>query len=511
MKRLAICCDGTWNTPGQTDRGIPAPTNVTKLYNAVAEHGADGIEQKKYYHPGVGTDPGWRSKLFGGGLGKGLDNNIKSAYRFLADHYASGDEIYLFGFSRGAYTVRSLGGLVSGFGILDTTDLSEAEIWGRIDKLYDDGYRRGRTHVGNAWAFRPPPQGEEKIPIRFIGVWDTVGALGIPDDLGLLNLLDRKHDYTFHDTMLGKNTQTARHAIAMDERRASFQPTLWTNVEGRDVKQLWFPGVHSDVGGGYAHAGLSDGALAWMIGEAGGQGQPGSGEAPAPALAFDEALLRQLRPDHHAILHDSLASGFFSLLPTQPRSIPCLPQGPDLHTSAISRHTDPPITQAPYRATRTLASGEEIALDIFAAQFWNDTGLYLEADATYDMVATGEWRDASIVCGPDGADGRNWAHRIGSVLGRAELWLRRKANNASANVFMTRRHEEYPWFCLVGAIANGRGVDDDEVIAAHETQRIGTKLRWTPEASGYFYAYANDAWRFYKNNSGRLRLTVKRL
>ena len=104
--------------------------------------------------------------------------------------------------------------------------------------------------------------------MHFIGVWDTVGALGIPDHLGVLNLLEEPNKYKFHDTQLNPLVKHARHAIAVDEMRQSFEPTLWTRTEGRDVKQVWFPGAHSDVGGGYRETGLSDGALAWMVAEA---------------------------------------------------------------------------------------------------------------------------------------------------------------------------------------------------------------------------------------------------
>jgi hypothetical protein len=510
MKRLAICCDGTWNTPDQSDGGIPTPTNVVRLYNALADAGEDGVEQRKYYHPGVGTDPGLWSKLAGGGLGAGLDRNIMSSYRYLAGSYQTGDEIYLFGFSRGAYTVRSLAGMVGRCGILDTTDLEEPEVWRRIEAIYKKGYRKRGLCTEDGWRFHAPPKGMEKVPIRFIGVWDTVGALGIPDDMAFLNLLDGFHDYTFHDTELSNGIQTARHAIAMDERRASFQPTLWTDVKDRDVKQVWFPGVHSDVGGGYAETGLSDGALKWMIGES-----QGNGAANGPCLAFKNSLLNQLKPSHHGVLHDSL-KGAFSLLPTMPRSVPCLHgAGAELHGSATGRFEDPPITQAPYRPTRQLAPGDSATIDIFAINPWNDTGLFLEVGAVYELSASGEWLDKNVPCGPDGMDDGNFhlrevIHLVGSALGKAEDLFKQLSGSKDANFLMTKRHEKYPWFCLVGAIANGPGVDPETKVTLHETEKIGTQLTWTPKASGYLYAFANDGWRFYDNNKGSVRLTVRR-
>jgi len=510
MKRIVVCCDGTWNTADQTEGGKPTPTNVVRLYNAVADADEQNVAQKKYYHPGVGTDPGLWNKLAGGGLGKGLDRNIMSGYRFLTDNYATGDEIYLFGFSRGAYTARSLAGMIGRCGILDTAGSPESEIWSRIETIFVEGYRKRRPYKEDGWLFHSPPAGSESVPIRFLGVWDTVGALGVPDDLAILNLLDKTHDYTFHDTELSDSILTARHAVAIDEQRASFQPTLWTKVEGRDVEQLWFPGVHSDVGGGYAETELSDGALKWMIDEASGRGA-----AKGPRLAFMKPLLDQIEPDHHGVLHNSLSS-VFAMLPTMPRSAPCLSGGKDmpLHPSATKRFTDPPIAQAPYRPTRLLKAGESVAIDVYAINPWNDTGLFLEAGTRYEFTASGEWVDKSITCGPDGAADGNFqlgevAHMVGTALGKVEELFKKVSGNESANFVMTRRHERFPWFCLVGAIANGKGVDKNGKTNAHETRKIGAGCTWTPETSGYFYAYANDAWGFYDNNKGRVRLTVK--
>jgi hypothetical protein len=352
-------------------------------------------------------------------------------------------------------------------------------------------------------------------------VWDTVGALGIPDDLALLNLLDRRHDYTFHDTTLSASILTARHAVAMDERRASFQPTLWTKIKGRDVKQLWFPGVHSDVGGGYVETGLSDGALEWMIEEAQGKASEendGTDDGDAgPRLAFDGDLVDQIEPCHRGILHDSF-NGLFSLLPSMPRSVPCLEgdEKPALHASALNRYTKPPITQAPYRPTEKLAkAGDSVTRDVFAAEPWNDTALYLEADVTYELHADGEWVDKRVTCGPDGADDGNFqigelAHMVGTGLGKLEELFKKATGSEDANFVMTRRHERFPWFCLVGAIANSTGVDKDGKTMQHETRKIGTHCTWIPEKPGYLYAYANDAWGFYDNNKGSVRLTVTR-
>lgn len=519
-KNIVICCDGTWNTPDELDGGVPAPTNVVRLFNSVAATDAAGVAQRKYYHPGVGTDGSWWDKLAGGGTGRGLDRNIMSAYRELSDNYEQGDRIHLFGFSRGAYTVRSLAGMISRCGLLDTRTLDESGDWAWIERVFQQGYRR-RTETRKDWerlGYRFHNAPGEAVPIRFVGVWDTVGALGIPNDLAILNLLDGLHDHAFHDTALGASIEFARHAVALDEMRASFQPTLWSaEAEAASdnpprLLQVWFPGVHSNVGGGYREAGLSDGALQWMIEEAGKcapQGESG--------LAFMTEMTRQIRPDYQDFLHDS-CTGPFSILPTQPRSAPRFLRdkaelSPSIHPSAFERQLAPPIHQCPYRPQRLHEETTPLAVEVFATLPWNDTGLWLEAGVKYRFEATGEWIDGSIKCGPGGSDdGRFQAAELaqvaGSLLGRFEGLFRKLTGNQAADFRFTRRHEEMPWFCLVGAISNGGGVDAKGNLAPHESFRIGQGCEYTPGRAGYFFAYANDAWNCYGNNRGRVRLSI---
>ncbi len=504
MANIVICCDGTWNTPEQLDKGVPAPTNVVRLHNAVAQNDAKGVRQEKYYHPGVGTSGKWWDKAIGGGTGAGLDDNIKSAYQRLCYSYRPGADIYLFGFSRGAYTVRSLCGFITHCGLLKIADLQPAEVWRRIDHLLKRGYRRKlearQDWDALEWQFHNAAGAT--IPVRFIGVWDTVGALGIPDDMALLNLLDDRNRYTFHDTTLHPSVKTARHALAMDERRASFQPTLWTKVPAKqDVRELWFPGVHSDVGGGYRESGLADGALQWMIEEASNCG-----------LQFNDAI-KQIKPDYHDMMHDS-CDGVFSLLPTQPRSIANIAKQPArFHASALKRQEDPPITQYPYRHSPLIAPSPALVLDISARLPWNETGVWLEAGVTYTFSASGEWLDSSIKCGPEGTNDGNFqpaevVQLVASAFGQVESWYGKLFNNRDASFRYTKRHEQYPWFCLMGAIANGDGVDAQGYLIKPETFKIGEGRTYTPKRSGYLYAYANDAWNCYGNNRGHVALRL---
>ena len=520
-RNLVVCCDGTWNTAEQRDGGVPVPTNVVRLYNALAATGPGGEEQLKYYHPGVGTDPGWWDRTKGGSTGAGLDRNIMSAYHWLCRNYQSGDRLFLFGFSRGAYTARSLAGLVACCGLLKLDDVKPDEVWKHITRLFERGYRHrdiaSRLETRKDWqklGWKFHMAGNDPaVPIHLVGVWDTVGALGIPDDLALLNLLEAHDEHAFHDVKLSPLIQHARHAVALDEIRANFQPTLWAGANDARLKQVWFPGVHCDVGGGYRETGLSDGALRWMIDEAGALG-----------LGFDPGMTGQIQPDARGVLHDSYVD-MFKLLPNMPRSVPdfdAANANGTLHASALERRKRPPISHAPYRATtgKLRKKGAAHVFSVYAMNPWNAAGLYLEQGVKYRFDAQGEWLDRSVACGPDGTHDGDFqpaeaAHAISSALGEIENLFRKLTGNAAADFKFTKRHERLngarvPWFCLIGAIANGGSAQSGEP-GRHETFRIGSQCEYTPLESGYFYAYANDAWNFYENNRGSVMLTVTRL
>jgi len=508
MRNLIVCADGTWNTPDQETAGIPVPTNVVKLFNCVADKDAAGNDQLRYYHPGVGTEGNWWDKVKGGSVGDGLGKNIMSGYRWLGGRYQNGDHIFLFGFSRGAYTVRSLGGLITRCGLLDLNGLEEAEVWKRVNAAYQKGYRkrRERSKWAKDWPFHQGDGDDGAVPVYFIGVWDTVGALGIPDDLAILNLFDDRNKYTFHDTSLSKLVRHARHAVALDEKRASFTPTLWQEPApaGTDVSQIWFSGVHADVGGGYAETGLSDTALQWMIEQAAAQG-----------LVWKTGMTEQIAPDCRDVLHDSYR-GIFSLLRSQPRSTPRLAESDAaIHSSALERSKLPPLAQAPYRPTRSLSPGESFTFNVYADQPWNETGLYLEAGAEYHFSAEGKWQDGSITCDARGVtDGKfhpaEIGHIIGTLWGKAETLFRNISHNYQAEFRGTKRYEAERWFALMGVVADGGDPQPDGTPAPHTAFCIGTGTDQEATRAGYFYCFANDAWNFYGNNRGSIRLTVTR-
>ncbi|EAR22622.1 DUF2235 domain-containing protein [Nitrococcus mobilis] len=280
LRRFLVCFDGTWNTPDSGEK----PTNVVKLLRAVCNQ-AGGVSQTCFYEKGVGTD-GPVDRLLGGASGKGLTANLVNGYRFLANNVDSDDEIYVFGFSRGAYTARSLVGFIALAGLLSPLELGRN--LGRVLEVYREEHlslAQKRERIDELGINRRPDVG-----IRCVGVWDTVGSLGIPGDLG--RRLAKK--YYFHDVQLSSKVDVALHAVAIDEKRSAFAPTLWVRkeddapVEGQTVEQVWFCGVHSNIGGSYADAGLSDIALEWMIKRV----------AANTGLAFDEEYIREhVKPD----------------------------------------------------------------------------------------------------------------------------------------------------------------------------------------------------------------------
>jgi uncharacterized protein (DUF2235 family) len=302
-KRLVVCCDGTWN---DADSGTDF-TNVARLAWAIEPvdiRTGQEIPQIVYYQSGVGSGGDLINRAVGGGIGAGLSRNVRDAYSFLSNNYCDGDEIFLFGFSRGAYTARSISGLIGYAGLLHKRDMDRfANLW--------EGYRL-RDKLGQAdprlqFADRHSPVG-----VKCVGVWDTVGALGIPGHLDKVFI----SFYEFHDTDLGAHVENAFHALALDETRDDFKPTLWVQdpaiqAKGQLLKQVWFAGVHSNVGGGYEEHGLSDIAQAWMASEI------------DPLLAVDVGYLkskRDLRNDWSlGKLYDS-AGPEWKLLGTSTRS-----------------------------------------------------------------------------------------------------------------------------------------------------------------------------------------------
>ncbi|GAA6614634.1 DUF2235 domain-containing protein [Scytonema sp. NUACC26] len=255
MKRLIICCDGTWQ-----DLSAAYPTNVVKMAQIIRPIALDGTTQIIYYQSGLGTEHGEAEKILGGVFGWGIDTNIQDAYRFLCLNYEPGDEVYLFGFSRGAYTVRSLAGLIYCSGLLQRPHIR------KVPQAYDL-YRDRNIPPSHPKAISFRQQYGENITIKLLACWDTVGELGVPELIPLASHWINAR-YQFHDTQLNRRIEFALHAVAIDERRKVFNVTPMTT--SKDAKtsliQVWFPGTHTSVGGGQEEAsGLADAALEWTM------------------------------------------------------------------------------------------------------------------------------------------------------------------------------------------------------------------------------------------------------
>ena len=268
-RRLALFLDGTWN---DTDDN----TSVWRLRSLCAPVGKDGMRQIIYYDTGVGTQVG--DRVIGGMFGVGIDANVRKAYEWLVENYEDGDDIFLFGFSRGAFTARSVAGMLSicglakpgaplGVGQLYTRYRHVDRNHGSIRKIKEaeDKGTPPKT-IEEAWLLRY----SRPVDITMIGVWDTVAALDLPG-IGVHEFLD---PYLRHDMM------NAFQALAIDENRRKFAPTLWTESNPlsmgppqikrplSSVEQRWFVGAHANVGGGYPSDGLPQVPLRWLAGKA---------------------------------------------------------------------------------------------------------------------------------------------------------------------------------------------------------------------------------------------------
>jgi uncharacterized protein (DUF2235 family) len=260
--------DGTWDTPDDN-------TNVWRSRLLVRDTDAAGNAQDAYYEEGVGTKR--FERLRGGALGRGLDANLRNAYQWLMSRYDDGDEIYLFGFSRGAYTARSLGGLIGRCGLLQPgSPFSVQQIFER--------YRRGAeapSLLELQFKEKLPESDEDtslmqysrRVDVEFIGVWDTVEALGIP--VGNIHGLSRS-SYYFHNTNPSALYKHMYQALAVDENRKDYQAVLWTLFQpaaepvptlkpDQTLEQRWFIGAHCNVGGGYRNDELAQIPLAWLV------------------------------------------------------------------------------------------------------------------------------------------------------------------------------------------------------------------------------------------------------
>ncbi|WP_441228860.1 DUF2235 domain-containing protein [Tardiphaga sp. 20_F10_N6_6] len=343
MRNIVVCCDGTGN---EISENI---SNVLKLYRVLRKTGKTEPRQIVYYDPGVGTlarpDPWTKFRqdavaVLGLVTGYGLDDNVLAAYEFLVEHYEEGDSIYLFGFSRGAYSVRVLAALVHKVGLLapQQRNLSGAALTAYKQTVSSDHDTQNVSQVSLSGAHEGDQTGpttqEDRASqfsrivstrwptVRFVGVWDTVASVIVPRP-------DRFYTFSIQElpnTRSNPSVMIFRQAIAIDERRRMFRLDPWdqpqnfmhnrfsrtNNLELQDIQQVWFAGVHGDIGGGYAEeeSGLSKFPLLWMI-----------GEAVKAGLSVDARTVNQLawgvqrknspfsyvEPNENVVAHDSMS------------------------------------------------------------------------------------------------------------------------------------------------------------------------------------------------------------
>lgn len=516
-KNLVLCLDGTGNEYG------PRNTNVVKLHSALAR---DPDKQITFYDPGVGTfseipsltQPGRLfRKVLGLAFGFGLRKNVEEAYRFLIHNYSPGDQVYLFGFSRGAYTARVVAALIRAYGILPREHenlipyaLRYLEIRRSNDgskrKKSDRTQKKVRAFFKRLTGFRRQ-FGGPKPEYLFLGLWDTVSSVSWAFDY---------HKYTF--TARNTAVTAVRHAVSIDERRAFFRTNLWRPDDDQDVKEVWFAGTHSDVGGWHpvSEIGLSQVALEWMVGES---QEHAAEEGRTQGLLFDPRALDHVLheptpPDEDGPVHRSL-KGFWWICEFWPkwvyhprlrRRVPHwnLARRRTIRTDAVIHESvlrklgpeesyEPPNLPSPVRVEPWIRlDGTQMPGDrtsqgdlatqgarILAKRRWNPTSFCLEAGKAYRFRARGRWFDREIEHGPTGGASKNLLLKLCEGM---------------------RRRSNAKWFSVIGCL------DRDYKTHFDIGRLIETNSTYLPTTTGTLYCYANDVFLAYRNNSGEILL-----
>ena len=317
MIRNVVLLDGTWNTPRSGTNVCKLSSEADALSKLILPE-KDEIKQNVKYFKGVGSGGLALQRILGGAIGLGLRKIVQEAYNWVVENYEHDQELYIYGFSRGAYAARALAGLIGASGIQKSTD----------PELFDIMWTNYRARKAIRSDDAPPPSGGQAFTadaararesgkihsmnrIKCLGVWDTVGSYGVPAGIGFAALARyiSLAVFGFQDTKFGKHIDHGLHAIGVDERRRPFTPTFWTVDKGhpqpKNVEQTWFAGVHCNVGGGYPDKGLSDLALLWMIART----------RALTELGFNvDAVKTALHPDIDGEIYDSAKGWLFDSL-----------------------------------------------------------------------------------------------------------------------------------------------------------------------------------------------------
>lgn len=526
-KQIVVCMDGTWNDP-------VARTNVYRLFQMlpgderlVEEDGPirshlvkRGDALAAFYIESIGNG-GRTQGLLGGTQGIGLHDCMIDAYLLVSRVYERGDKIWLFGFSRGAWAARCLGAFIARSGLIPVANADGDGAADEAEKVwlnYKEG--RGVKRGGRFWRYN------DQTPIRMIGVWDTVGELGVPEFNGL-HLVDRDElrYLKFTDRELSPRVEHGRQALAIDEERADFPPTLWDEREG--IKQVWFPGAHGDVGGGYDNHGLADTALEWMVQEV--------NDLAAGLHLSPGQLSEALAPDPLEDRHDETRGPVWRTRPSKEREVP---DDAELHPGVLQRlreradyrpkgladvpacaefyQDDQPPPEEALQQEREDLPFRKLPVDgstrfaAYAHKWWNASGVEVGAGERYRIEASGTWVDQGTPAGADGYESKAWFLQL-----------------AKRN----RRLQERPWFSLVAAIhprpdLEAHNPDSESMLAGlvesaisgvaridDESSLVATPNGWEIEIvePGFLYFFANDSVYSYGNNTGFLMVEVTRL
>ena len=519
MKRVLLFCDGTWND--RRNRKKPK-TNVARLYEEtqVAEH----PDQDAHYLSGVGTEGFIFSRITGGAFATGLENDICEGYQWLAENWrdddAAPDEIFIFGFSRGAYTARSIAGLIVSQGLLQLPKGQAVRNRKAVEALLAQARRKSFGGARRDWPDGVAPPVKAKV--TYLGIWDTVGSLGVPTDQGFVKAFFDLHDrHQFADTFLNKDVLHARHALAMDERRFDFTPTLWrsdpkagqpgNNNRGTqdwaDVEQLWFAGAHSDVGGGRHERELADFTMTWVAEKAVQLGM-------VVPSGFASKYVGDISGDY---LPFKEHSPLFTNRPERVRAVPDVLNVARVAQSAVDKHATSRLSAEPYWPTQRLRpSDAPVLVTVDARIRWNPARLYVEAGQSFEFGATGRWQDWTPWnrCGADGISNARARRSPGYLYGqwRENRAAMRRERHKDVTAKLGRRVPEANWFSLIGAVASGQGISmASATVEDHEMFFVGTRNRVEVTTSGYLYFFANDAPWMYFNNSGSVEVSIRRL
>lgn len=531
MKNVVVLVDGTWNDTGKDGQKRSLSTNVVWLKDLCVD---DKVTQVVWYTPGIGTD-GWIDKTLGGAFGYGLTRRICEAYMKASEMYDPGDKLYFCAFSRGAYTVRTAADMIAKIGLVDLTDVKERQKAKLCKKIFDVYTGKSEpSFVSNLNFYNAQTTGAApgSTKIEFVGVWDTVGTAGVPGHYRILNMFDgvsNKHNWG--NTQLDEAVQHGRHAVGMDEMREAFVPAFWTDknkniVNDKRVVQLWFSGVHSDVGGGYENRDLGNISMAWMV-----------EEAQKLGLLLVKNPERPIPPERAmGSVNDSLQS-VFKRMWTRPRGVPNVMDKKNkalFHPSVLRRYNHNESPSVPSWNAAPLSIGQSLTQIAWANKRWTPLGIFVEPNQTYTISAKGTWNDGGRVFSPGGV-WKNKADMPGSRL----LDVHKLVNGISNIATWNRTGDEYrrvwgAWrapnskpFMLIGVIADRFGVrettdpgGDPEkkvILPDQHTQfEIGDSVAVGPgtsvqtERGGYLYCFPNDVWSFYSNNSGSLSVTIRR-